>query len=75
VIYGGYPFELDEKQRSQVKIIARDCDSTIANQLELEMSGFREYSKWISKTEIQDVIEKRLPIEEFVMPETTAKDN
>ena len=75
VIYEGHPFELDEKQKSQVKLIARGCDSSIAKQLELEMSGFREYTKWVTKTEIQDVIERRLPIEGFAMTETVLAKN
>ena len=73
VIYRGYTFDIDEKQKSQVKIITRDCDSSIANELQMEIGGFREYTKWVNKTQIEDVIEKRLPVEGFAMLDASVK--
>jgi hypothetical protein len=65
VVYGGCTFQIEQKQKSQIKITTKVCDQSIVKQLQLEMTEFREYGKWINKTEIEDVIENKLPIEGF----------
>jgi hypothetical protein len=69
VIYQGYQFVLGQVLKNQIELITKNCDAATVAKLQLEMNVPNEYSKWVDKTEIENVIETKLPVEGFLMPE------
>lgn len=69
LVYRGHQFELGRESKTQVQIIMKSCDRKLAHELQLELN-YPIYEKWVDKTEIENVIEKKLPVKGFAMPET-----
>jgi hypothetical protein len=67
--YRGCQFELGQTQKNQVELVTKNCEVQIVEKLQLEMNTPNEYSKWVTKNEIENVIETKLPAEGFLMPE------
>jgi hypothetical protein len=74
LIYHGYEFEMGQNLKNEVELISKNCDVNVARELQLEHMAPHEYSKIVAKCEIENVIETKLPVEGFVMPETISAD-
>jgi hypothetical protein len=68
--YRGCQFEVGQVQKDQVELVTKYGEAQIAKELQLEMGSPNEYSKWVAKTEIENVLETKLPADGFPMPET-----
>lgn len=71
ILYRGHQFEFAGQgiQATRIKLLAKNCSPTMIKELQLEKVDNHEYVKIIDKTEIENVIEKRLPVAGFAMPE------
>lgn len=69
LIYRGYSFELGGRLKDQVELVASKIDKRLQEELQLEMNSEQKHIKWVEKREIEDVVETRLPVPGFVMPE------
>jgi hypothetical protein len=67
--YRGCQFGVGQVLKNQVELVTKNCDAQSAKKLQLEISTPNEYSKWVDKTEIENVIETKLPAKGFPMPE------
>lgn len=73
LVYRGHQFELGQELKTRVQLIMKDCDWKLANELQLKMN-YPAYEKWVDKTEIENIIEKKLPVDGFAMPEDLAEN-
>jgi hypothetical protein len=73
LVYRGHQFELGRESKTKVQLIMKDCDRKLANALQLQMN-YPVYEKWVDKTEIENIIEKKLPVAGFAMPENFAEN-
>jgi hypothetical protein len=69
VIYQGQEFECFQEKSDQVLLVKKNCSQDLVKKLQLSMTGLNEYEKWVDKKDIEDVIEEKLAIEGFPMPE------
>jgi hypothetical protein len=74
LIYRGYQFGLGQTTKSQVELNLKDGRSNIAQELQMELMGPREYVKWVAKSEIEGVITEKLAVAGFAMPETLTEN-
>jgi hypothetical protein len=73
LVYRGHQFELGRELKTKVQLIMKDCDRKLANELQLQMN-YPVYEKWVDKTEIENIIEKKLPVAGFAIPENIAEN-
>jgi hypothetical protein len=62
VVYQGEQFELGQVGKSQVQLLKKDCDIDLAQRLEMDRTGYREYEKWVAKERIEDVREDKVTV-------------
>jgi hypothetical protein len=75
ITYREYQFEMGQQLAREIQLIARNCAPDIRDRLQLQMASSREYEKWVNKNEIENVEEKRLPVDGFAMPEALSQRN
>ena len=69
IIYQGYEFELRQDLKDKVQLIKKNLDFDLANKLQMQRNIPGQFTKWINKSEIEDIIEERFSVEDFSMPE------
>jgi hypothetical protein len=74
LIYRGYQFALGQTTKGQVELNLKDGKSNIAQELQMELMGPREYVKWVAKSEIEGVITEKLAVAGFAMPEALTEN-
>jgi hypothetical protein len=73
LVYRGHQFELGEEFKTKVQLIMKSCDRKLARELQLELN-YPIYEKWVDKKEIENIIERKLPVKGFAMPETLVEN-
>lgn len=69
--YQGHVFALGQELKNEVQLIMDDYNYDLIVQLQMQRIGPHVYEKWVAKSEIENAVEKRLPVEGFSMPATT----
>lgn len=71
----GSEFEMGDVFKKEVQVIARSPDSRGLGTLGFKWIDIEKYEKWVDKKEIDDVLEEKLPVEGFLMPDDSSDED
>lgn len=70
IIYQGYQFEMRQELKDTIQLAKGKYEFDIAKKFEMKVDSLGVFTKWINKSEIEDILEEGSPVEDFLMPET-----
>ncbi len=69
IIYQGYQFEMRQELKDQVQLAKGKYDYDTARKFQMKVDSLGVFTKWINKSEIEDIVEEYSSVEDFPMPE------
>jgi hypothetical protein len=69
IVYQGYQFEMRQELKNEVQLVKGKYEYELAYKFEMKNDSQGVFTKWIDKSEIEDIVEEYSSVEDFPMPE------